>query len=403
MAVSGAYMASPCTEPVVTAVAEKGLDEAWWTTAVGKLRGIVMFLRLRAAAAVCGGLVLLLASGPSAEAASGAAPVLVTAGGTHSAVLALDPAKQVWDPVRDPASVLWRFDPREVAAYADTQPAKTWVDGPNEAKMRSFKGQDYLLTVAGKGFAGVVKYPGKERYWASDTLTTSADAYAYNPHSIEMVPTPDGSAFDVVVASTGHGSAAPPSDRNVCLFPRSQGPTQTASSCQKLPQAHGLAWDAGRQRLWALGGNQLVAYRVDRTVPATPKLKVDTALSVTVPWGAGHDLNWVPGQDRLWVATGTPVFQYDIGAGQWLGDPAYDGVSGQYPGWETVGTKVTAYGTKAISTDPATGQVVTAQGKVDELTDVAEVHFPEAQHQLKYDGAVWYFYKARWLRAETAG
>lgn len=316
-----------------------------------------------------------------------APPVIVS---QQQALLVLDPNKPVWDFKRDPSSVLWDFDPRKVADYADLDPARTWPKGPNEAKVYEWRGKTYVATVTGKGFAAVAEYPSKKRYWGTNKLTTADDPYAYNPHGIELLPT-----GDVVVANAGRTATGQAlNDRNVCLFPRSQGPTQTASSCRKLLHAHGVHWDKGRQRLWALGDKQLVAYRIDRTNPATPKLVEDPALSTTVPWGAGHDLGPVPGTDRLWVATGTPVFQYDVGRGRWFGDTS-KGAQEEYPGWQQVSKR----GTKAVQTDPVTGQVVTSVAEnAEQTTHTALRHFPQARHELKYDGNDSYFYKARWFR-----
>ncbi|GGS05904.1 hypothetical protein GCM10010252_50860 [Streptomyces aureoverticillatus] len=322
---------------------------------------------------------------PAAE----APPVIVT---QQQALLVLDPNKPVWDFKRDPAAVKWAFDPRTVSGYEDLDPAKNWSKGPNEAKVYQLGGKTYVATVTGKGFAAVVEYPSKKPYWKTSKLITPDDTYAYNPHSIELLPT-----GEVAVANSGHTATGQArSDRNVCLFPTGNA---TASSCVKLLHAHGVQWDAGRKRLWALGGDQLKAYSIDRGIPGQPKLKEDTALSTKVPWGAGHDLGLVPGTGRLWVATGTPVFQYDIGAKRWYGDTSR-GAQEEYPGWQQVSQR----GTKSVTTDPVTGQVITAVAEnAEQTTHTARRHFPEARHELFWDGNQSYFYKARWFRPVTIG
>ncbi|WP_419999643.1 DUF6528 family protein [Streptomyces boninensis] len=300
-------------------------------------------------------------------------------------VFVMDPAKANWDVGADPAAVKWSFDPRKDAGWGDLDPNRTWT-GANEAKFYRLGGKTYLATVSGRGLAAVVEYgPGKQRFWGTSILTQPDSPNAYNPHSIELLPT-----GEVAVASSGDDKKGGVAykDRNVCLFPRG---VKTASSCQKLYSAHGVHWDPARKRLWAIGQRNstspykpsLVAYRIDRSIAGQPKLIEDTALSMGAPHGALHDLTPVPGSDKVWVASGTPVYQVDLGA----------------KSWDEVDAGISVQGTKAVSTDPASGRVLSnvTFGGSTQMSDTARFHGPYETRTLKNNGAAYPFYKARWV------
>ncbi|NGN62442.1 hypothetical protein G5C51_00760 [Streptomyces sp. A7024] len=319
------------------------------------------------------------AGGDAAAAAALPAPVAVTS----SKVFVLKPGKARWDIGRDPGAVQWSFDPRKDAGWGDLDPGRTW-NGANEAKFYTFGGKTYLATVSGRGLAAVVEYSrGKKRFWGTNVLTRPRKPNAYNPHSIELLPT-----GEVAVASSGSAKkgGVAYANRNVCLFPRG---SKKAWSCQKLYDAHGVHWDPARKRLWAIGQlsprrphePRLVAYRIDRAIPGKPKLVEDTALRIKAPYGALHDLMPVPGTDRVWVASGTPVYQVGLGTQKWS----------KVPG-------VSKKGTKAVSTHPGSGRVLSnvTYGDRTQRSHTARFHGPYETRTLRYNGKAYPFYKARW-------
>ncbi|MFE0107238.1 DUF6528 family protein [Streptomyces sp. NPDC059009] len=325
-----------------------------------------------------------------AEGAAASGLVVVTGGNSQGAarpaLLAFDPARATWDPKKDPRSVKWSFDPRKLSAYRDLDPARTWVEGPNEAKFYQLGGKKYVATVAGRGFAAVFEAGTKRRFWGAK-LVAGSNAYAYNPHSIELLPT-----GEVVVASSGDKRGHAYAGRNLCLFPRKV----SKGRCVTLPHAHGVSWDSRRNRLWALGNDRLVAYRIDRSAPGRPALVRDHG--VVVPWPSGHDLSPVAGKpDRLWVVTGTPVYQYDIGTRKFYGP----GQAQSYPGADRISPPPIKGkgGVKAVSSDPLTGRVLRNKAVPGRQTSqTASLHLPDGvRRNLTYGGKPYYFYKARWV------
>ncbi|MBO1336494.1 hypothetical protein J3486_35285 [Streptomyces sp. VRA16 Mangrove soil] len=303
-------------------------------------------------------------------------PVIVSA---RKRLMVLDPARSTWDPRADPSVVKWSFDPRHTPGYADLQPDRTWT--PNEAKVRSWRGKTYVLTSASKGFAAVVEYPSKKRYWGA---TLGAGTSDYNPHSVELLPN-----GDVAVASSA-------GNEGVALFARSQGPAPKWADRVRITGAHGLYWDAGRKRLWALGSAYLVAFRIGGTA-AHPKLIQDKALGGSTPTPNGHDLGPVAGHPgRMWVATGSHVYQYDQANPEkqrWITD---------YPG---SGVLLGQGGVKSVMNDPVTGRIVftvpygTVKTNPWQHTRTARLLLPKGAYVIKGDT----FYKARWFRALPVG
>lgn len=304
---------------------------------------------------------------PASEIPAGTPDVLLTDQASKR-ILLLDGRRRGWDPETDPAAVKWAFSPVGDARYADLEPDVSWVH-PSEAKVRTWRGRTYVLTVASYGFAAVVSYPSGGRYWGA---TLSPGTIRDNPHSIELLP--DGNV--AVAGSTGgvvrlYAAAA---SRGRAGVPRATYP---------LKDAHGLQWDAGRRVLWALGGDRLVALRVGGTT-ATPTL--DEAFVARLPSPHGHDLGQVAGDpDRLWVSSGSAVYQYVKSTGEFLPD---------FPG----AADISRARVKAVGDDPVTGQVISTvpERGLGETwwTRAVAVHRPAGTYRLVNGG----IYKARWWR-----
>lgn len=300
---------------------------------------------------------------PASEIPAGTPDVLL-ADQASKRVLLLDGGRRDWDAGADPDAVKWAFSPVGDARYADLDPDVSWVH-PSEAKVRSWRGRTYVLTVASYGFAAVVEYPSGRRYWGG---ALSPGTIRDNPHSIELLP--DGSV--AVAGSTGG---------LVRLYAAPRGRADVPYVTYPLKDAHGLQWDAGRRVLWALGGDRLVALKAGGTA-AGPTL--DAVFEARLPSPHGHDLGQVAGDpDRLWVSSGTAVYQYVKSTGAFLRDfPDAAGISRAR--------------VKAVGDDAVTGQVVSTvpERGLGETwwTRTVAVHRPARAYRL-VDGGI---YKARW-------
>ncbi|RST09583.1 hypothetical protein E2C00_09745 [Streptomyces sp. WAC05374] len=300
---------------------------------------------------------------PAYEIPAGTPDVLLTDQASRR-VLLLDGGRRDWDPGTDPDAVKWAFSPVGDARYADLDPGVSWVH-PSEAKVRTWRGRTYVLTVASHGFAAVVAYPSGGRYWGA---ALSPGTIRDNPHSIELLP--DGRV--AVAGSTGG---------LVRLYAAPRGRADVPYATYPLKDAHGLQWDPGRRVLWALGGDRLVALRAGGTAGA-PAL--DAVFEARLPTPHGHDLGQVAGDpDRLWVSSGSAVYQYVKSTGAFVrGFPD--------------AAVISRARVKAVGDDPVTGQVVSTvpeRGLAETWwTRTVAVHRPAGTYRLAHGG----IYKARW-------
>ncbi|HVJ68760.1 MAG TPA: DUF6528 family protein [Caulifigura sp.] len=110
-------------------------------------------------------------------------------------------------------------------------------------------------------------------------------------HSIELLP---GERIVVAASTAGKGGG----DRLVLFNAHAKGePLWTGP----LHSAHGVVWDAERQRLWAIGFDALQEYELAEWDGAKPSLRL--AGSFPLPSEGGHDLQPVPGTDDLILST----------------------------------------------------------------------------------------------------
>lgn len=275
-------------------------------------------------------------------------------------ILVLDARKRIWDAGPDSRAVKWAWRPTLEEGFDGL------VDNwglPDEAKLRHFRGKTYLLTTDSYGLAAMVPYPsGDGSYWAADVGRPA------NPHSMEVLP--DGNV--AVAASTGGW---------VRLYTASQGPRSTAYTQFTFAGAHGVVWDADRELLWAVGDYEVVGLTVGGTA-AEPTLTATTRYDLPTPWG--HDLQPVPGADnRLWVSSGSRVYQLDVRTGVF------------HTGYRGAAT-IDVSGVKSVTTNPATGQVLTAAPEAGTgcswCTATVRMHLPTDSRTLP-DSQI---YKARW-------
>ncbi|MCW5980876.1 MAG: hypothetical protein KIT09_22535 [Bryobacteraceae bacterium] len=218
-------------------------------------------------------------------------------------------------------------------------------------------GKRILITASSDGVALVERDSGKAVFWAT----------AANAHSAEMLP-----SGRIAVAASHRPNG--PGDR-VVLFDVSK--PEKALFHAELSWAHGVVWDDGRKLLWAIGHDDLVAYRLEAWDSAAPSLAA--AASYRLPDPDGHDLRAVPGTAMLSLSTGNHCWLFDRDARDFRPHPELAGRGG----------------VKSIDVNPATGQAVWVlseggnwwSGKLRFLN-------PEATVTLKGER----IYKARWLQ-----
>lgn len=130
-------------------------------------------------------------------------------------------------------------------------------------------------------------------------------ARAANAHSAELLP------WDRLVVASSHAKDGT-GDR-LLLFDLAV-PDQPCGS-EPLSWAHGVVWDAARERLYALGAEDLRIYELGDWSSKSPGLKLLTALrwpaEGTDPHECGHDLYPVPGTDFLSVTTNGATWLFD--------------------------------------------------------------------------------------------
>lgn len=196
-------------------------------------------------------------------------------------ILLLDSAM----PWNEERSVLWRWDPATCAGLPDDH--RGWFTHLSDAK--PVLDRTHAIVCASGGGIALVRL-------ADEAVVFHAKPDG-NTHSVEILP--DGNL--VSASSTGNF---------LKVFSTTPGATAVASLT--LADAHGVAWDRARNRLWAVGGTELVRciYNGDRTAPA---LAIETRHPLPGA-GHGHDLFPVPGTRSLFV-TGERVWTFDTDAG----------------------------------------------------------------------------------------
>jgi hypothetical protein len=187
------------------------------------------------------------------------------------------------DPSDDGALIL-DWDPGVAPELDDA--ARAWFGLPSECKP---SGGDVLVTASRGGVAVVDGASAAVTFYAS---------VGGNPHSVERLP--DGNL--VVASSDSDVLTILVTDPEVSSYPDSVRRVTTA-----LDFAHGLVWDAERERLWAIGGHELVAYAYAPGLE--PSLTAMATFTLPSPWG--HDLRAVAGGPMLVLTTNASVYLFD--------------------------------------------------------------------------------------------
>lgn len=275
-------------------------------------------------------------------------------------ILVLDISRSDWTVDGEPSSVVWSWRPTAAEGFGGL--SDSW-GFPDEAKLRHFRGEAYLLVTDSLGLVAVVPHPsGRGSYWAADVGRPA------NPHSAEILP--DGN----VAVAASHGGW-------IRVYAASKGSRSTTYAQFDLPGGHGVARDADRELLWAVGDHEVVGLAVGGT-SAEPELTAVTRFALPTPHG--HDLQPIPcGDHLLWVTTDRHVYQLDVRSGNFRAN---------YKGAETIDRPEV----KSVTTNPATGQVLTTAPEPGTgtpwTTTTVRLHLPTDARTLPGSA----IYKARW-------
>lgn len=168
----------------------------------------------------------------------------------------------------------------------------------DEAKLRySSVLNEYLvcMTSSKTGALRVVKYPSGEPIW-------EGCAQGFNPHSIEYLPN-----GHVACALAGTGG-----DNQEIRIYSCDDDGNISQNYIKTPlnSAHGLWWDDELSALWALGHNELVAYKIEGDAQSLKINKVP-GLGCHIPAGSGHDLSMIRSQKGKFFISSDKAYVFD--------------------------------------------------------------------------------------------
>jgi hypothetical protein len=117
-----------------------------------------------------------------------------------------------------------------------------------------------------------------------------------NAHSIELLP---GGRMAAAASVAQDGN-------RILLFDLA---TRKEVAGERLISAHGVVWDERRGWLWALGYEELRAYRVIEGPEGGCELRLE--FQTELPESNGHELVAVPGSARLFISTGKHGWYFD--------------------------------------------------------------------------------------------
>lgn len=164
-------------------------------------------------------------------------------------------------------------------------------------------GNRLLVTASSDGAALIDRATGEVRWWGQ----------CGNAHSAELLP-----GERVVVAC----SVREQTGNRLVVFDAAVPERELFST--ELYSGHGAVWDAQRQRLWALGMDELRAYTLTDWASASPSLTLTATHAL--PDRGGHELAPVPGSSHLIVSTHESVWTFDRDTGRFAPHPDLAGL-----------------------------------------------------------------------------
>ena len=146
--------------------------------------------------------------------------------------------------------------------------------------------------------ASIVDYETKEVVWVAPGVA------GWGVHSIEILP-----SGNIVTAGATDGILRIFNSAN-CV---NEGDEISYEDIPGLPSAHGVLWDPEYNCLWALGGNELAAYRVVDNGDGTETLKKIQGMGAELPADGrgGHDLAADLLDTRYLWCTSSKVYRFD--------------------------------------------------------------------------------------------
>jgi hypothetical protein len=227
--------------------------------------------------------------------------------------------------------------------FATTDDCKPTADGAR------------VLISSSSGGCAVVERPSGKVIWY---------AQVPNAHSLDLLP-----RDRLVVASSVNAKG-----NRLVLFDLAHSDRPIWET--PLPSAHGVVWDEGRQRLWALGFAELQCYALRDWESEKPSLALKARYPL--PDENGHDLQPIPGSSDLVVTMTHHVYLFDRDTHAFRLHPAL-GEKGKV---------------KSVSVHPATGQTAVIQAMAPSWwSDTLDLLSPAAKIRLPGER----LYKARWL------
>jgi len=252
----------------------------------------------------------------------------------------------------------WSLDLRE---HPDVPaPEREWIAwyGGTVDECKPVHGGTCALVTSVAGLVGIV-----------DIERRAVRRAAWQPgaHSAELLP--DDLIAVAVSGAPGVPPGAPDGTGNALVLCDPGAPGEVLWR-DDFPRAHGVVWDEGRGYLWALGYEELRAYR-----PNGEGLALDSALPLPGP--GGHDLAPVPGADAMLLTTRSGVWTFERESGSFSPHPQLGEVAA----------------VKSVSVHPGNGRLAYVQAEPLEAYSRA-IRFAGEEESLQMDRSR---YKARWL------
>ena len=218
------------------------------------------------------------------------------------------------------------------------------------------KGRKILVSSSGGACALVERPSGKVLWYGA----------VPNGHGVELLPK------DRIVAAASTNAKG----NRLMLFEKSQ--PNVVLWDDPLPSAHGVVWDAARERLWAIGFKELRCYFLKDGSSRKPSLVLEHSSSL--PDEDGHDLSAVPGSNDLILSTHSHVYLFGREKKEFRLHPE-------------LGDKKIV---KGISIHPRTGRIAYIQAN-EKAWWSSEIHFLNPKGKIELSGQR--LYRPRWIES----
>jgi hypothetical protein len=248
------------------------------------------------------------------------------------------------------AERIWSWTPQD-SPEIDAEQAK-WFRSCDECKP---VGDTAILITSSSGGVALIDRSSKKCRFL---------AYAKNAHSACLLP---GNRI-AVAASTGGDE--------ILVFQIDPKQVHQPDPIARSPLVggHGAEWDAGRERLWALGEHEL------QLLELSGPNKIVVEKSWPLPTHGGHDLSPTKDGKFFYVTSNSNVYLFEKATGKFTVEP----VLGEFP-------KV-----KSVDQHPESGRVVFHRGTPENWWSET-IRFRGSDEVIKIPGKK--LYKARWDRS----